>query len=105
MRLLRPSSEAEMIALFLRTELSSDRFGTEIRALLERDGVPENVVTASDLGDDAENQVRLQFLTEQRLWQPHRLFRGLPGRSPLAVDGHHRSRTRGGPVYRLLLLE
>jgi hypothetical protein len=59
MRRLRPSTEAEMVALFLRTELSSGRFGPEIRALLERDGVPEHVVTAPDIGDDAENQVRI----------------------------------------------
>lgn len=66
MRRLRPGSEAEMVALFLRTELSSDRFGAEIRALLERDGVPGRVVTDPDLGDDAGNQVRLRLLTEQR---------------------------------------
>jgi hypothetical protein len=66
MRRLGPSSEAEMVALFLRTELSSDRFGAGIRVLLERDGVPEHVVSAPGLGDDAENQVRLRLLTEQR---------------------------------------
>jgi hypothetical protein len=42
---LRHSSEDEMVALFLGTELSSDRFGAELRALLEGDGVPERVVT------------------------------------------------------------
>jgi len=46
MRPLRASSEAEMVALFLRTELFSGRFGAEIRALLDRDGVPERVVAA-----------------------------------------------------------
>jgi hypothetical protein len=66
MRRLGPSSEAEMVALFLRTELSSDRFGADIRVLLERDGLPEHVVSAPDLGDEAENQVRLRILTEQR---------------------------------------
>jgi hypothetical protein len=55
MRWLRPSSEAEMVALFLRTELSSARFGDELRALLERAGLPERVVTDPDLGDVAEN--------------------------------------------------
>jgi hypothetical protein len=50
----------------LRTELYSDRFGAEIRALLERDGIPERVVTAPDLGDQAGNQVRQRLLTEQR---------------------------------------
>ncbi len=66
MRRLRPGSEGKMVALFLRTELASDRFGAEIRALLERDSVTEHVVTAPDLGDEAENQVRLRLLTGQR---------------------------------------
>jgi hypothetical protein len=66
MRWLRPGREAEMVALFLRTELPSARFGDELRALLERAGLPERVVTDPDLGDDAENQARLRLLTEQR---------------------------------------
>src|SRR5579859_6575615 len=45
MRGLRPSSEVEMVALFLRTELPAARFRDDLRALLESDGVPERVVT------------------------------------------------------------
>ena len=66
MRRLRPGSEAEMVALFLRTELSSERFGDDLRALLERAGLPERVVTDPDLDGDAENQARLRLLTEHR---------------------------------------
>src|SRR5215475_4627904 len=66
MRWLRPSSEAEMVALFLRTELPAGRFRDTLRALLERDGLPESVITDPDLGDDAENQARLRLLTEHR---------------------------------------
>jgi hypothetical protein len=66
MRRLRPSSEAEMVALFLRTELPSDRFGDGLRAQLNRDSLPERVITAPDLDDDAENHVRLRLLTEHR---------------------------------------
>jgi hypothetical protein len=74
MRVLRPSSAAEMVALFLRTELFSDRWGAEIRALLERDGIPERVITDPDLGDEAENQARRRLLFEQR----DDYFDGLP---------------------------
>jgi len=56
MRRLRPSSETEMVALFLRTELPASRFRDTLRALLERDGLPERVITDPDLGDAAENQ-------------------------------------------------
>jgi hypothetical protein len=66
MRQLRPSSEAEMVALFLRTELPSDRWRDDMRVLLERAGLTDRVVTDPDLNDDAENQVRLRLLTEHR---------------------------------------
>jgi hypothetical protein len=66
MQRLRPSSEAEMVALFLRTELSSDRWRDDLRALLKRAGLPEHVITAPDIGDDIENQARLRLLTEYR---------------------------------------
>ena len=66
MRRLRPGSESEMVALFLRTELTSDRWNKDLRALAERAGLPDRVITTPDLGDDAENQARLQLLTEHR---------------------------------------
>jgi hypothetical protein len=66
MRRLRSSSEAEMVALFLRTELPAARSRDDLRALLERDGLPERVVTAPDINDDAENQARLWLLTQHR---------------------------------------
>jgi hypothetical protein len=64
MRRLRPSSEAEMVALFLRTELTSVRFRDKLRALLEREGLPERMITAPDLDNVAENQGRLRLLTQ-----------------------------------------
>jgi len=66
MRWLRPSSEADMVALFLRTELPSARWQDGLRVLLERDGLPERVVTDPNLGDDTENQARLRLLTAHR---------------------------------------
>jgi hypothetical protein len=65
-RLLRAGSEAEMVALFLRDELASAHYGGEIRALLEHDGLAERIITDPDLGDAAENQVRLGLLTGYR---------------------------------------
>jgi hypothetical protein len=56
MRRLRPSSEAEMVALFLRTELPAARFRDRLRALLDQAGQPERLVTAPNLDDPAENQ-------------------------------------------------
>jgi hypothetical protein len=79
MRLLRPSSEAEMVALFLHTELPAARSRDGLRALLEHDGLPERVVTDPDLGDDAENQARLRLLTQHRGYGTRtELFDGFP---------------------------
>jgi hypothetical protein len=66
MRRLRPGSEAEMVALFLRTELPAARSRDDLRALLERACLAERVVTDPVLGDDAENQARLRLLTRHR---------------------------------------
>src|SRR5215472_12434997 len=79
MRWLRASSEAEMVALFLRTELPAARFRDTLRALLERDGLPELVITYSNLDDDAENQARLRLLTQHREYGTRTgLFDGFP---------------------------
>jgi hypothetical protein len=79
MRRTRPSSEAEMVALFLRTELSATRFRDALRALLERAGLPERVVTDPDLDDPAENQARWQLLTWHRDYGTRTgLFNGFP---------------------------
>jgi hypothetical protein len=79
MRRIRPSSEAEMVALFLRTELPAARFGDALGALLERAGLPERVVTDPDLDDPAENQARWQLLTWHRDYGTRTgLFNGFP---------------------------
>jgi hypothetical protein len=66
MRWLRPSSEAEMVALFLRTELPSARWHDALQQQLRSAGLTDRVITDPDLGDDAENQVRLRILTDHR---------------------------------------
>ena len=66
MRRLRASGESEMVALFLGTELPAARSRDDLAAHLEREGLAERVVTAPDLGDDAENRARLRLLTLHR---------------------------------------
>ena len=79
MRRLRPSSEAEMVALFLRTELPAARFRDKLQALLDQAGLPERVVTDPDIGDDAGNQARLRLLTQHRGYGTRtELFDGFP---------------------------
>ena len=68
-----------MVAVFLRTELPSGRWKDDLRALLERAGLPDRVITAPDLGDDPENQARLRLLTEHRGYGTRtEIFDGFP---------------------------
>ena len=79
MRWLRPGSEAEMVALFMRTELPAARFRDTLRALLARHGLPESVITDPDLDNDAQNQARLRLLTAHREYGTRTgLFEGFP---------------------------
>ena len=55
-----------MIALFLRTELASDRWRDALRKLLDRAGLPESVIAEPDLDDPAEIRARRQLLTGHR---------------------------------------
>ena len=77
MRRLRPSSEAEIVALFLRTRAA--RFRDTLWALLDQTGLPERLITAPNLDDPAENQAREQLLTQHREYGTRTgLFEGFP---------------------------
>jgi hypothetical protein len=79
MRRLRASSEAEMVALFLRTELPAARFRDKLKALLDQAGLPERLITAPNMDDPAENQAREQLLTQYREYGTRAgLFDGFP---------------------------
>src|SRR5262249_5454924 len=76
MELLRPVTEAEVIAEFLRAELDSPRYGARIRELLEAD---DTLVTRPDFGDPRENAARAELLDRHRGWlRREGLFNGLP---------------------------
>jgi len=79
MRRIKPSSEAEMIALFLRTELSAARFQHVLQELPGRASLPEQIVTDPHLDSPAEHQARRQLLTWHRDYGARTgLFNGFP---------------------------
>ena len=79
MRLLRPTSEDEMIAVFLKSEIASQRFGQKLIALLERDGKDCSIVEAPDIHNIAENAYRRQLLGDFRGYGQNRnLFENFP---------------------------
>jgi hypothetical protein len=74
MQVIRPSSEAEMVALFLRGELESERFGSRVRS-----AVAEHLLLEPDLEDERQNAVRSAALTELRGYESREgLFHGFP---------------------------
>ena len=66
MRVLRESSEDEMVACFLQGELSSRRFGSAIRHELVARGLSEELLTSPDLTDPGANQARRAVLAATR---------------------------------------
>ena len=77
MLVLGPSSETEMIACFLGAELTSERFGPEIRSALAAHGHPESLLTHPDLSDADQNAARRALLALTRGYGENReLFDG-----------------------------
>ncbi|TML41898.1 MAG: hypothetical protein E6G25_01315, partial [Actinobacteria bacterium] len=78
MRLLGPASEEEMIAVFLRGELDSGRYGKKLRTLA-RDRRTEDLLRRPDLGDVEANAYRRRLLEEHRAYERRDgLFGGFP---------------------------
>jgi hypothetical protein len=81
MRILRPATEEEVVAVFLRGELGSGRYGPVLRQLLERDGADVGVLAQPDLADPAANRYRSGLLDEYRGFEQRiGLFGGFPER-------------------------
>ena len=80
-RILRSASEAEFVAEFLRGEINSARFGSELQALLDRDRRAADVVTSPDLDDPDANAYRSSLLERYRAYESRDgLFGGFPDR-------------------------
>ena len=71
MRILRDSSEEEMVLAFLREELDSRRFRESILKTLKDIGASEELILEGDIANEGQNVLRNQVLG---------LFRGYPDR-------------------------
>jgi hypothetical protein len=67
-----------MVALFLRAELPSKRYGPAVERALVNAGVDCRVVGEPDLSDPGENAVRRRLLSEVRDYGGTGLFNGFP---------------------------
>ncbi|MEV7075736.1 hypothetical protein [Streptomyces sp. NPDC093990] len=78
-RVLGASSEDEMIACFLGGELSSPRFGRNLRSRLEAAGHDEQLLTRPDCSDTGANLARRALLAATRGYGENRgLFANFP---------------------------
>jgi hypothetical protein len=76
---LHPISEDEMVAIFLKTEIASSRFGRAILAILNRDGQERQIIDQPDLANPAANAYRRQLLGEWRGYQRNaHVFKDFP---------------------------
>ncbi len=79
MRTVNSISEDEMIAVFLRCELGSKRFGACLLHALEQGAVDLSIIKSPDLFDEIENRQRRDLLGETRGFQRDTsLFRMFP---------------------------
>lgn len=77
--MVRSISEDEMIAVFLRAELDSGRYGEKLRGFLARDGRAPEVLRRPNLADPELNDYRRRLLDEYRAYERRDgLFGGFP---------------------------
>jgi hypothetical protein len=74
MKLIRSTTQADMVAVFLKAEIASKRFGHMILDLLEQDGKSRTVVDIPDITSSEENTYRRQLLAAYRAY----VFNELP---------------------------
>ena len=85
MRLLGPASEDDMVAVFLAAEITSARYGPQIRRILSQLGQSRSIVAQPDTRDQAANAVRRQVLAAYRQYPAGDVFTGMPA----DVRWHH----------------
>jgi hypothetical protein len=66
MRKIRDASEDEMIAIFLRTELSSERFRQKLELHIQQEKIDTRIVQEPDWHNAAENVLRRKLLGAYR---------------------------------------
>lgn len=78
-KIIRQSSENEMISEFLKAEFTSERFSEQVKCALEKLDLKESIVFSADLKNETENADRKKLLGEFRGYGEEReLFENFP---------------------------
>jgi hypothetical protein len=79
MHLLEAITEDDMVAVFLKTEINSVRYSSDILALLRRDGMSRRIIDTPDTRNQEENTYRIRLLGDFRGYKQGRdLFLSFP---------------------------
>ncbi len=79
MKLLRVIPEADMVAAFLKAEISSDRFRSDVREAMLSFGVPDLLITHPNTKESRENALRAEVLGAYRGYRRNGgMFEGVP---------------------------
>jgi hypothetical protein len=89
MRLQRPASEDEMVAVFLAAEVTSERYSPQVTEILARLGQPRGIVEQPDTRDETASALRRQVLAAYRGYPAGDVFTGMPA----DVRWHHAALT------------
>jgi len=74
MKAIKRINLSEVVAEFLKAELKSPRFSSDVRSSLENSGFTEEIILNPNLGSKSENMARREVLRNYRKWlkfSPH----------------------------------
>ncbi|HKR81532.1 MAG TPA: hypothetical protein VJR27_00860 [Candidatus Saccharimonadales bacterium] len=79
MKLLSPIPEAAMVAAFLKAEFTSERFGDELKKVMQKLSVATEVIVTPDIKDEHQNELRAKVLGDYRGYKQNRaIFANFP---------------------------
>ena len=75
---VRKSNENEMVLEFLKGELNSNRFNSDLDKTLNELNVDSNIISSGDLSNEEENSLRLKIMKKYRGYPDSLLFENFP---------------------------
>ena len=78
MKLVKKSSEAEMILEFLKGEINSKRFNEDLNNAINILGLDSNIILNGNIEDEKENIDRIKIMKKFRGYPDEKLFERFP---------------------------
>ena len=78
MKIIRDSSESEMILEFLKGEINSNRFNNDLLNVLDKLKLSKDIILNGDISNEEENSKRLEIMKLFRGYPTKELFNNFP---------------------------